>query len=139
MCLHAVPFSKESMEKMKEHMEKVHSAKCPIKNLVELCQEAEEMKERDRFYEIIKEEREEQSKKEIKALSGLFRKKSIESANKDTKIINCFLCQETWTGGDKKHFEKHLVTYHGLIFGFKEIFKTGNDYLDDNSEEETYV
>ena len=146
MCLNNISFLKESTEKIKEHMEKVHSAKCPIENLVELCQEAEEIKERDRYDEIIKEEnyrrdnREEQFKKEIKGLSGLFRgKKLMEPGKSDNMVINCILCHEKWTGSNKKQFEKHLETYHRVIFGVKEIIERGNDDWEKNSGEVTYV
>ena len=141
MCLHGIP-----TEKIREHMTKEHSAKCPIENLVKMCQEAEKIKERDRISEIIKEENnrrgkeEELMKTEIKGWAGLFvGKKTRESAERDTEIINCFLCQETWTDSNKNQLEKHLLTCHRLIFGAKEIIYRGSDNWEDISKEETYV
>ena len=133
ICLERIPSFDDDRE-LKMHLFKVHFAKVHLKELAEMCKEAEEKENREGWNidEILEEERERREAQERKrAESGgwmvMFRKKKIPSECMDNEEaenneVNCFLCQQILKSCEHN---KHLEKQHGVIFGAKEIMKAG--------------
>ena len=144
ICLERIPCSDDDVE-LKLHLFKVHSAKVHLKELVEICTEVEQKEERvgwsiDDTLEELRDRREAQERK--RAESGgwmiMFRKRKIQCLenNEEEEIheVDCFLCQEIVKVCE---YNKHLEKLHGVIFGMKEILKTGEKYQNEESDPET--
>ena len=138
ICLERIPSSDDDMQ-LQLHLLKVHSAKVHLKELVEMCTEAEEKEEREGWNidDILEEERERREAQDRKrAESGgwmvMFRKKKSTSEFLNTREeeenneVDCFLCQEKLMKSCK--YSKHLKNQHGVIFGVKKIRKAGDKY-----------
>ena len=135
ICLERVTCSDDDIE-LKLHLFKVHSAKVHLKELVEMCTEAEDKEEREGWNidDILEEERDrreaqERKREESGGLMVMFRKKRIHCLenNEEAEIneVDCFLCQEIVK---VCVYNKHLEKQHGVIFGVKEIKKAGEKY-----------
>ena len=119
ICLERIQIIDDGNE-LKLHMVRVHSVKAHLRELVEMCTEAEEREEREGWSldDILDEER---SRKEFEA-----RKKTPEcccnngNAEAETTEVDCFLCQEKLKSCA---YSKHLEKQHGVIFGVNAIKK----------------
>ena len=150
MCLERIPCSDDDIE-LKMHLNQVHSAKVHLISLVEMCKKAQEREEREGWSldEILEEEierKEAETRKRSRAKSGgllgVMKRKDIISgclnndAEAETNEVNCYLCHEQMKGCE---FSRHLRNQHGVIFGVKEIMKSGgeiNNYNNLRSDEE---
>ena len=134
ICLERMPCSDDDIE-LKLHLYKVHSAKVHLKELVDMCTEAEEREEREGWSidDILEEVRDRKEAEERqRAGSGgwmvMFWKKKETSVcldnNKEAENneVDCFLCQMIV---DDCEYKKHLEKQHGVIFGMKEIMGVG--------------
>ena len=137
-CLERIPCSDDDI-KLKLHLFNFHSAEVHLKELVEMCTEAEEKEKRegwniDETLEEVRERREAQERKreESGGWTVIFRKKKMhECLDKNEEVdineIECFLCQEKLIVKSCEYRE-HLEKQHGVIFGVKEIMKAGDKY-----------
>ena len=120
ICLERIPCSDDDIE-LKLHLLKIHSANVHLKELVEMCTEAEEREEREGWSidDIFEEERNRKKSEEKKRAEsgGLDNNKDAES-----KQLDCFLCQKIVKSCN---YNKHLEKQHGLIFGLNKIKKAG--------------
>ena len=134
ICLERLPCSDDDIE-LKLHLFKFHFVKVHLKELVEMCAEAEEREEREgwSFDDILEEERdrrevEARKRAESGGWMGIFcrNKRTPECLDNNTKAetneVDCFLCQEIVKSCE---YDKHLEKHHRVIFGLKEIKKAG--------------
>ena len=140
MCLERTPYSDDDIE-LKLHLYEVHSAKVHLKELVEMCTEAEEREEREGWNidDILYEERERREiKTRKKAESGgcnkIFKRKKgsydcLENEHNDFNEVCCFLCQEKLIFKSLEEFNNHIENQHRVSFGVKEIKKSGEKYF----------
>lgn len=136
ICLERIRDSDDDIE-LKLHLFNVHSVKVHLKELVELCREAEEREEREGWSldDILEEERvrkeaEARERAESGGLMGIFWRKiriPEECFDNNTEVDeeDCFLCQEELKSCE---YDKHLEKQHGVIFGLKDIKKSGEKY-----------
>ena len=144
ICLERIPCSDDDIE-LKLHLFKCHSAKVHLKELVQMCKEAEEEEERKGWSmdDILEEERDrreaqERNRAESGGLMVLFRKKKIPECNdaeEEYNDVDCFLCQEKLIVKNCEYY-KHLERQHGVIFGVKNIMKVGKKYQSFQPNEE---
>ena len=130
ICLERIQDSDDDKE-LKVHLFKVHSVKVHLKEIVEMCTEAEEREERegwslDDTLEEERDRREAEAKKRAES-KGIFKRKkrtpeSLDNMRGETNGVDCFLCQEQLNSCD---YDKHLEKKHGVIFGVKDIKKAG--------------
>ena len=134
-CLERIQDSDDEIE-LKLHMCKVHSVKVHLKELVEMCTEAEEREEREGWSldDILEEERdrreaEARESAEEGGWMGIFLEKNRTPECLDNNVnvdeVDCFLCQDQLKSFK---YDKHLEKQHGIIFGVKDIKKAGNKY-----------
>ena len=132
ICLERIQDSDDDIE-LKLHLFKVHSVKVNLKELVEMCTEAEEREEREGWSldDILEEERdrrEAEAREIVKSggWMGIFwwEKKTPECLDNDTEAyeVDCFLCQDQLKSCE---YNKHLEKQHVVIFGVKDIEKAG--------------
>ena len=132
ICLERIQDSDDEIE-LKLHLFKVHSVKVPLKELVEMCREAEEREEREGWSldDILEEERdrreaEARERAKTGGWMGIFwRKKRTNECfdnNEEVHEVDCFLCQDQLKSCD---YNKHLEKQHVVIFGVKDIEKAG--------------
>ena len=139
ICLARIPCSNGDMEEVKQHFINVHSAKDHLEELVEMCTEAEEKREKegwsiDQILEELGDRREDQERQRAESggWMGMFRKKKMpecldNSEEVEHDEVGCFLCQEKLIV-KSCDYSKHLEKQHGVIFGVKEIMKAGEKY-----------
>ena len=134
-CLERIQDSHDDIE-LKLHLFKVHSVKVNLKELVEMCTEAEEREEREGWSldDILKEEkdrREADARKRAESggwMVELLRWKNRKpecldsNAEAETSEVNCFLCLEKVIVKSCE-YNNHLEKQHGIIFGVKDIKK----------------
>ena len=150
ICLERIPCSDDDIE-LKMHLFTVHSAKVHLKELVEMCSEAEEREERKGWSldDILEEERERKEaekrrRAESGGLMGIFRikKRTLEcfdnAAEAEMNDIDCFLCQEKLIVKSSE-YDEHLEKQHGVIFGLKEIKKAGKKHENIKSKDKTNI
>ena len=127
-----IPCSDDDIE-LKLHLFKVHSAKVQLKELVEMCTDAEEREEREGWSidDILERDRREAGERQRAESGGwmvMFRKKKStpnyldNSEEADNNEVDCFLCQEVLRTCE---YNKHLEKLHGVLFGVKEITRAG--------------
>ena len=145
-CLKRIPCSDDDIE-LKLHLFNFHSANVHLKDLVEMCTEAEEKEKREGWNidDILEEERDrreaqERKRAESEGFMVLFRKKKMPECldnNEEAEIkeVDCFLCQEKLIVKSCEYRE-HLEKQHGVLFGVKEIMKAGEKYILPNEEPE---
>ena len=135
ICLERIQHSDDNLE-LKLHLFKVHSVKVHLKELVQMCTEAEEREEREGWSldDILVEgrdrrEAEVRERAEAGGWMGIFWEKKITPECLDNNAgvdeEDCFLCQEQQKSCK---YDKHLEKQHGVIFGVKDIKKAGNKY-----------
>ena len=137
MCLERIPCSDDDIG-LKMHLNQVHYAKVHLIRLVEMCK-AQYREERERWsldniLEEVKETKEDEKRKRSRAKSGGFfgfiGRKDIMSgclsndAEAETNEVHCYLCQEQMKGCG---YRRHLRNQHGVLFGMKEIMKSGGE------------
>ena len=135
ICLERIPCSDDDIQ-LKLHLFKIHSAKVHLKELVDMCTEAEEREKREgcSIDDILEEERDRKEAEERKrAESGGWmwafgRRPSDPLDNKEeaeNNELDCFLCQKKV---NRCEYNKHLEKKHGVIFGGKEIKKAAEKF-----------
>ena len=127
ICLERIQDSYDDVQ-LKLHLFKVHSVKFHLKELVEMCTEAEKREVREGWSldDILEEERvRREAEARERAESGgwmelLWGKKSTECLDNNTAAIEevCFLCQKQLQSCE---YKKHLEKQHRIIFGVKDI------------------
>lgn len=146
ICLERIQDSDDDIE-LKMHLFQVHSVKVHIKELVEMCTEAEKREEREGWSldDILEEERDRrESEARERAESGGWRKilhrkrRSHECLdnNAEAEKEDCFLCQKQL---ESCEYNNHLEKQHRVIFGVKDIKKAGKkDESDPINKEPDY-
>ena len=134
MCLKREPYSDDNIE-LELHYLKVHFVKIHLKELVEICTEAEEREEREGWSldDILEEER---VRREAEAKNragggclGIFHreKRTPECLDNNAEVdgVDCFLCQKQLKSCE---YNVHLEKQHGVIFGVKDIKGASKKY-----------
>ena len=135
ICFERIQDSDDNLE-LKLHLFRVHSVKVHLKELVQMCTDAEEREEREGWSldDILEEEKDRREavareRAEAGGWVGIFWeiKSTAECLDNNAEVdeLDCFLCQEQLKSCK---YDMHLEKKHGVIFGVKDIKKAGNKY-----------